>query len=200
MRDWEASEVIAEVLVEPHNSVAFLKHRIWELTLASLPRCGQSLYDGDIELEDEHALEVYGLQSEHTIEYSPAWHEPYCPGCSDCDRNFCSACALYPRNYSNHSILWPEPRPYCSVCNHGPAPAEQAAASAAHSHTSEDPDSLESDMPEALAPAVTTVQPYESYSAPVLQLMIWRDILMNQPEVAQGWCFECMSSVSPFRH
>ena len=89
--DWESSEVIAEVLVEPQNSVAFLKHRIWELTLASLPRCGQSLYDGDIELEDEHALEVYGLQSEHTIEYSPAWHEPYCPGCSDCERNFCSA-------------------------------------------------------------------------------------------------------------
>lgn len=52
VRRLESGEVFTEVVVEPENSVAFLKHRIWES--ATLPRCGQALYNGDTEVEDEH--------------------------------------------------------------------------------------------------------------------------------------------------
>ena len=206
VRSLGSGELLTEVVVEPENSVAFLKHRIWEA--ATLPRCGQALYNGDTELEDEYTLEDYEMQPEHTIDYSAAWHEPFCPGCSDCERNFCSSCALYP---INRGRLWPEPRPYCSVCSHGHAPAEEAAAalsdatdttdttedsmnsegsdvsSTEHSHTTEGSDLLESDMPEVPEPADTTAQPYESFSAPADQLVIARDVMMNQPEFA-GWC------------
>lgn len=203
VRSLGSGELLTEVVVEPENSVAFLKHRIWES--ATLPRCGQALYNGDFELEDDYALEDYELQSEPTIDYSAAWHEPFCLGCSDCERNFCSACALYPINRGN---LWPEPRPYCSICNHGHVSAEDAAAAVSdatdtpedsahsegshvstteHSDTNEGSDMLESDMPAVSEPADTTARPYESYSAPRDQLVIWSDVVMNQPEFA-GWC------------
>lgn len=129
VRHLGSGELLTQIVLEPQNSVAFLKHRIWETV--SLARCGQSLYEGDTELEDQFDLEDYQLQSEYTVDYVAAWHEPYCPGCSDCERNYCSACALYP---VNRKSLWPEPRPYCLICNQGVAPAEEAELSVPELH------------------------------------------------------------------
>lgn len=174
VRDWESGEFITEVVVEAENSVAFLKYRIWESV--SIPRCGQSLYLEDTELEEDFELEDYQIHPEQTIDYSPRWYAPYCPGCSDCERNICSACGLYPMKWDDD--LWPEPEPCCSACQPAPAapPAIQADSSS---------DWLAADSPEARASAVTTAQPDESLSAPNDQLMLGNDILVNQPE---GWC------------
>lgn len=78
VRHLGSGELLTQVVLEPPNSVAFLKQRIWET--ASLARCGQSLYEGDTELEDQFHLEDYQLQSEYTVDYVAAWHERYCPG------------------------------------------------------------------------------------------------------------------------
>lgn len=69
-------------------------------------------------------------------------------------QNFCTACSFYP---INRGILWPEPRPYCSVCNQGPDPAAELAMSAAHTDTTQEADLLISDLPEA--PALLSTRP-----------------------------------------
>lgn len=186
IKDLVTRDVLGQVVVEQESSVAFLKHRLWELQPESFPRCRQCLYDGDMELEDAHVLEDYGLQlpDEHTIHYKEVWYEPYCPGCSDCQQNFCTACNFYP---INRGILWPEPRPYCLVCNQGPAPAAEPPIAAAHSDTSQDSDSLVSDSPEAPAPASTIapVQPAADDTSEVEarlydQRMLFSDIHLNE--------------------
>ena len=149
VKDLYTWEVLEQIVVEEDNSVAFLKHRLWELQPDSFPRCRQFLYDGDLELEDEYALEEYDMPAEHTIYHTDAWYEPYCPGCSDCQSNLCTACGFYP---INRGILWPEPRPYCSVCNQGSPPAAQPATTAPD--TTQDADRV-SEMPAAPAPAST---------------------------------------------
>lgn len=173
VRDWESGEFITEVVVEAENSVAFLKYRIWESV--SIPRCSQSLYLEDTELDEACELEDYQIHPEQTFDYSPPWYAPYCPGCSDCERNICSACGLYPMKWDD---LWPEPEPCCSACQ--PAPAAPPAIQADNSS-----DWLEPDLPEAPAPAGSTAQLHDSDSSPNQQLMLGSDILMNQPE---GWC------------
>ncbi|KAL3160692.1 hypothetical protein ABBQ32_010603 [Trebouxia sp. C0010 RCD-2024] len=67
VKDYITWEVLGQVVVEEDNSVAFLKPRLWELQPDSFPRCRQFLYDGDLELEDEYALEDYEMPAEHTI-------------------------------------------------------------------------------------------------------------------------------------
>lgn len=129
--------------------MAFLKHRLFELRPDAFPRCRQYLHHGDQELEDEEVLEEYEMPDEHAIYYREAWYEPYCPGCSDCQRNFCTACSFYP---INRGILWPEPRPYCSVCNQGPDPAAEPATTAAHADITQEADLLTANLPEALTP------------------------------------------------
>lgn len=112
-------EDLASIEVEPADTVRFLKNRLWEE--ASLARCEQCLYFEDFELEDEYAIADYRIETDVAVEHCSNWHEPYCPGCSDCDMNFCSACGLYP--------TYPvelQPRPHCAVCNQGPAPTEEA--------------------------------------------------------------------------
>lgn len=173
VRDWESGEFITQVVVEAENTVAFLKYRIWESV--SIPRCGQSLYLEDTELAEECELEDDQIHPEQYIDYSPRWYAPYCPGCSDCERNICSACGLYPMKWDD---LWPEPEPCCSVCQ--PAAAAPPAIQADNSS-----DWLEADSPEAPASADTTAQPEESLSAPNHQLMLGNDIPVNQ---AEGWC------------
>lgn len=108
---------LTAVDVEAANSVAFLKRRIWEQT--QIPPCELYLYDGDTVLEDHHILAQHDIQAEHVVYCDTVWHEPICPGCSFCARNFCSSCGLYPVVRSSADLSWAVSRPFCPTCRQG---------------------------------------------------------------------------------
>lgn len=60
IKDLVTRDVLGQVVVEQESSVAFLKHRLWELQPESFPRCRQCLYDGDMELGMHTCLRTTG--------------------------------------------------------------------------------------------------------------------------------------------
>ncbi len=87
-----------------------------------MPPCELYLYDGDTVLEDHHILAQHDIQAEHTVYCGTVWHEPCCPGCSFCARNFCSSCGLYPVVRSPADLSLAVSRPFCPTCGQGQMP------------------------------------------------------------------------------
>lgn len=113
----ENNACLTAVDVEAANSIGFLKRRVWEQT--RMPPCELYLYCGDTVLEDHHILAQHDIQAEHTVYYGTIWHEPCCPGCSFCARNFCSSCGLYPVVHSPADLSLAVSRPFCPTCGQG---------------------------------------------------------------------------------
>lgn len=113
----ENNACLTAVDVEAANSIGFLKRRVWEQT--RMPPCELYLYCGDTVLEDHHILAQHEIQAEHTVYYGTIWHEPCCPGCSFCARNFCSSCGLYPVVHSPADLSLAVSRPFCPTCGQG---------------------------------------------------------------------------------
>ncbi len=113
----ENNACLTAVDVEAANSIGFLKRRVWEQT--QMPPCELYLYCGDTVLEDHHILAQHDIQAEHTVYYGTIWHEPCCPGCSFCARNFCSSCGLYPVVHSPADLRLAVSRPFCPTCGQG---------------------------------------------------------------------------------
>ncbi len=108
---------LTAVDIEAANSIAFLKRRIWAQTRIS--PCEMYLYDDDTVLEDHHILAEHDIQAEHIVYCDTVRHEPICPGCSFCARNFCSSCGLYPIVRNSADLSLAVSRPFCPTCRQG---------------------------------------------------------------------------------
>ena len=120
VRESGTENLLTTVDVEQLNSIGYLKRKLQEK--AGLPACEFSLYQGEYELDDDELLEDYHIVSDmETVLWIYKWHTPYCPGCSDCGRNFCQECRLCPADF--HQNL-------CPACGQGPTVSSDNIAAA----------------------------------------------------------------------